>query len=255
MKSVLRRFLEEDRREFGKGGEGSATLVTAKFGAGRSLEIHPARMFKIGRVAEVTQQAEPFDVGALDIAGSEVGDGGSGGELAQFSREEDGDEFGGAFPVLRGKTEMKISLEIDRAVGLAAGGGEAVAPDGVYQRGGGGQGIELKAVTGPQIREMEDDLVGGVVRVLERGGDGESLPALEKAEDDTAGGGPAAVVDEGKFPPNVGRAPGDGLKRVARVGVGVMSFCQDLDRSFGWSEKGASFVVPINRERRVAEMT
>jgi hypothetical protein len=206
-------------------------------------------MIEVGRVAEVTQQAEPFDIGPLDIAGSEVEDGCSGGELPQLSLEENSDELGGALAILRRESEMKVSLEIDRAVGLAADGGETVAPDRRNQRGRAGEGVEFEAVAGPQVCEVEDDLVGGVKRVLERGGDGESFASLEKAEDDTAGGGLAAVVDEGELSPEVSGAPGDGLEGIARAGVGVMGLCQDLGGSFGRGEEGASFVIPINRER------
>ena len=182
----------------------------------------------------MTEQAEPLDVGPLDIARAKVEGGHSGGELTQFSREEDGDEFGGALAILRGQSEVEIAFEVYCPIRLTTGGGEAVAPDGVDHRGRFGEGVEFKAMPGQQVREMEGDLVDGVVGIFKGGGDGKSLASLKKAEDDSTGRGTSTVVDEGKLSPGMGRAAGDRLEGIAREGVGVMGLCQDLNGSFGW---------------------
>ena len=126
---MLRRFLKEDGGEFGKGSERGAALVTAEFGLGRGLEFHPARVLEVGRMAEMAEEAEPFDISSFDVAGAEVEDGRSSDDLAEFPGEEDRDKLGSAFPVVGRQTEMKIALKVDRSVSLAAGGGEPVAPD------------------------------------------------------------------------------------------------------------------------------
>ena len=144
---------------------------------GGGLEFVPARGLRVGGVEDVAEQAFPFEGGALDIAPSD----GIGflGESAQAAGAVDGECLAGAFAEAGTEPTVEIPLVIHMAVDLAGCGGEAVART-VREIG--------KPWTSADVGQVGDEVIKGVGRIFEGGGDDESLSVLKTAEEAASGG-------------------------------------------------------------------
>jgi hypothetical protein len=166
---------------------------------GHGLELTPSLPVECGCVADLPEHAAPFDDDAVDIAIAEdVGD------KAVFGPRiaVDGmDDAIGTIAVFGWHPVFEVAIDVLEGVGGVTSYGETSAPAVV---------IAAEAETGVEIGEVEEEFVDGIGRVFEGSGDGESVAALEEADDATASGGMTALIDEGEASPEEGGAGGGG---------------------------------------------
>ena len=65
-------LLQNGSREFGKGTEGASAIPSRKLTRRRFFQVSPSLIFEIGSMVDMAKEAEPFDKGTLNIAGSKL---------------------------------------------------------------------------------------------------------------------------------------------------------------------------------------
>ena len=113
------------------------------------------------------EQAEPLDVSSFDIPRPKTDLRCLGKKVVEFAVEHHCDQLRGVFPILDGQSQMKVSFVVDRAICLAAGGGETLATDRVDESLCSGDGIQIETVSGAEVREVHNGFFDGVVRIFQ----------------------------------------------------------------------------------------
>ncbi|MDB6016090.1 MAG: hypothetical protein JWR19_579 [Pedosphaera sp.] len=179
-------------------GEGGG-FGFAQDGFGDGLEFAPAGPFQVGRVGDLAQQAAPFDDDAVDVAGAhEVGDP---SVFVQRVFVDGGDNLFGARAIFGRHAVFQIAGDGLLAELLMAGEGETARPTVFFA-------AETEASI--EIGQIVNQFVQGISRVLERGGDGESVALGKEADDLAALSGNAGDIDETEPTPEQGGAGGGG---------------------------------------------
>src|SRR6478672_10782409 len=102
------------------------------------------------------------------------------------------DDLGCSGTVCWWKSHFQITRKIDPVIRLLADQTQSTAERGL---------VESKAMAGPQVSQIEHQIVDWIVLLLERGRDRQALSLIEKAKEDTAPRRPAGLINQSELPP------------------------------------------------------
>ena len=158
------------------------------------LKLIPSRKDRIGGVENVSEQASPLQCGALDVA---TADGvGFFFQSAHSAAPMQRQGFAGSFSESRTKAALEVAFVVHMAVNFPRHGRQTMA-----------RAIREihEARAASQVGKVGDDILDRISRILQSGGDHETLASLKTAEEPPAWSRCAGVIDQTEFSPSVGR--------------------------------------------------
>src|ERR1700674_95647 len=176
-----------------------------------SFESVPSVPVYLRRADNVPEQAPPFHQRAFDVAVAEqfVRHAITGGRV----RDQFADHFGCAGAVLDWHAHFEITRMIPARINALAKNAEASTERRIFAG---------KTGTGPNVREIENEIVDGIILFFERGRDGQTFASLEKRKDNAASRGRSIFRDQTKLPPGIGGRVGNGRGEIVlQFGTGA----------------------------------